>query len=242
LGGFQSGVSISLNNTTTNLASATGPSSGGVTLGGSGSKPYINVDMTFNADGTVTYKSQSSATSSFGSSSWTTPVTTPLSTFAPNGVILVKQGNVTTRGTLNGRITLAAVANGAGSSFGNVYLDNNLVYNSDPRINASSTDMLGLVAENNIQLNYNNSFGDVNVMGSLLAQNGGLVIQNYGSYPTIHNFKLLGGLTANTLNATSDASITHGFRYNQKYDSRLYDTYPPYFPLTGTYEVISWLE
>jgi hypothetical protein len=241
LGGFQSGVSVSLNNTATNLASASGPSSGGVVIGGRGSKPYVNVDMTFNSDGSVTYKMQTNSSNNFGSVAWSTPVTTPLSTLAPNGVILIKQGNVTTRGTVKGNITLAAVSNGA-SGLGNIYLDNNLVYNTNPKTNPASTDMLGLVAENNIQLNYNSSFGDVNVMASMLCQNGGLVIQNYSSYPSIHNFKLYGGLSAATLNATSDPSITHGFRYNQTYDKRLYDQFPPYFPMTGTYEIISWLE
>ncbi len=250
LGGYQSGVSVPLTVTNT-AASMIAPAStapGGKIFQGSGSTPYINVDLTFNSNGTVTYKTMlGSDTNQFSTKSktysWSDPTTEALSSFAPNGVVLVKQGNVNVHGILDGQITIAALDDASKSlKAGNIFITDDVVYKVDPRTNPTSNDLLGLVAESNVQLNYQKTAGDITIMGSLLAQRGSLIVENVDNYSSISNLKLFGGLVANSLAVTSNPSITRGYRYNQKYDERFMNTTPPYFPATGTYEVLSWLE
>jgi hypothetical protein len=242
LGGFDSGVSIPLTIDVTGIAT---DAAGGHIFAGTGSQPYIAVDLTFNADGTVTYKTKTAAaTSGLSSATYGSATTVSLATLAPNGVILAQKGNVTMRGTLNGQATVAALAGGAGSTVGNVYLDNNMVYNTDPRIYPASTDMLGIVSESSTTLTYNNSRGDVTIMGSIMCQNTGLIVDQYSNYSTIHTMNIYGGVIAQDVQATavySGTTPTKGYSYSQKYDSRFLNYAPPHFPLTNTYEVLSWV-
>ena len=53
-----------------------------------------------------------------------------------------QDGNVTVRGTVSGQLTVAADQN--------IYLSGNVAYNNDPRTDPVSTDMVGLVANQNI--------------------------------------------------------------------------------------------
>ncbi len=57
---------------------------------------------------------------------------------------------------------------------GNVYLDDDIVYYNDARIDPNSTDLLGIVAKNNVQIanNLANS-SDINVHASIYAEQGG---------------------------------------------------------------------
>ena len=243
LGGFESGVQVPL---TLNSTTMTGSATGGVTLAGTTAKPYVDVDMTFNADATVTYKTRiGTSVANATSAAWSAATTAAVSTFAPNGVILIKQGNVTMRGTVDGKVTVAALANGAGTTVGNVFLDNSIVYKVDPRVDPTSNDMLGIVAENKTEVTFNNSRGDINIMASIFNQNSGLSIANYSSYTSISNMKIFGGITGNDILPTavySGTTPTKGYRFVHKYDTRFMNSIPPFFPMTGTYEVISWLE
>lgn len=243
LGGFESGINIPLTIDVTGIAS---DATGGYIFAGTSSKPYIGVDMTFNADGTVTYKTKTaSSTSGLSTATYGTATTTSLATLAPNGVILAQKGNITMRGSLNGRATVAALAGGAGSTVGNVYIDDDMVYHDDPRINPNSTDMLGIVSESSTTLTYDNARGDVTIMGSIMCQNTGLVVEKYSSYSTIHTMNIYGGVIAADVQATasynSAGNPTNGYRYSQKYDMRFLNYAPPKFPLTNTYEVLSWV-
>ena len=242
LGGFDSGVNIPL---TLDVSSIATDASGGCIFAGTTSKPYISVDLTLNADGTVTYKTKTaSSASGLSSATYGTSTTTALTTLAPNGVILAQKGNITMRGTLKGQATIAALAGGGGSTVGNVYVDNSVVYNTDPRVDASSTDMLGIVAEYSTTLTYNNTRGDVTIMGSIMCQTTGLVVDQYSSYSTIHTMHLYGGVIAQDVQATavySGTTPTKGYSYSQKYDYRFLNYAPPHFPLTNTYEVLSWV-
>ena len=250
LGGYDSGVNIDL---TLNVTGMTTDAAGGYMFVGPSGKPFMNVDLTFNANGTVTYKTQSASTfAGISTATWSTPVTVALTTFAPNGLILVQQGNITMRGTLNGQVTVSALANGAAASsgstytpktIGNVFIDNNIIYNNDPRLNPNSTDMLGVVAENSLTVTFNNTRGDITLMGSYLSQNDGLEIDQYPSYTSAHTMNIYGGVIATDVKATASYSNgipVKGYSYSQKYDPRFLNANPPKFPMTNTYEVLSW--
>ena len=212
-------------------------------LGQSGGKYFKGKDiyLSFNKDGTVTYRNNS----------WTAvPATTvPINTLAPNGVIVVDSANLHLRGTLNGQVTVVALASTSGK--GNVWIDSSVAYNTDPLKDKTSTDMLGIVADNNVIIkdttwNDNSSKG-VTLDASIMSRTGGLTAENYDSRPKSGTLTLVGGLqqyqrgAVGTFNSQT-GQISTGFQKNYRYDSRLLVNSPPMYPNTGTYEVLSWFE
>ncbi|MDZ7764081.1 MAG: hypothetical protein U5K00_06590 [Melioribacteraceae bacterium] len=89
------------------------------------------------------------------------PITETLSTFAPNKVIYVGKGNIYASGTLKGRVSIVA-GHSSGSGHGNINLVDDLVYTQPPmvwdnseqiyKVNENSTDMLGILASNNVRV------------------------------------------------------------------------------------------
>lgn len=195
----------------------------------------LDVRLVFNSDATVTHSSSVS-----GSGSWTASVTEPLATFAPNGVIWNPKGNLYVSGTVNGQYTIGVgISSGLGS--GNVYLEDDLVYRTDPIEDPNCTDMLGIVAGNNVFIsdvpaNYNN----INIHASIFASKGGLAVENLNSFPTAGTLYLAGGIVGYQNQAFSDG--THGFKLKLKYDERFMVTTPPSFPGTNKFEIVSWFE
>ncbi len=229
-GGYQSGVSVPIPPASLTPLTNAANDSGIV---------FNNTDLwlTFNADGTVSFRTTAGGTDS----------TVALSTFSPGGVILVNKGDIHVKGTLNGKVTIAALSNGSGSTNGNVWIDDDIVYNKDPRIDPSSNDYLGIVSENNVEITDNTpNRSDVNIMASVFAEKGSFTAENYNTRPPSGTIYLLGGVTQNTrgpVGQFSGSTVVNGFRKNYKYDNRfLGGGTAPAFPLTGQYEVLSWKE
>ncbi len=242
LGGYESGINIPLDFNRPNME-AIASSSGYIFQGAGGPSRYIDVDLTFNADGTVTHKSRTGNNHS-ALGPWTAPITVPINALASNGVILIKGGRVTMRGRLNGQATVVVTENGLAQA-GNVFFDDDIVYNSDPRTNPASTDMLGIVAENKAEITFDPTRGDINIHGSIFCQNDGLNIDRYANYPSVHSMKLFGGIIAQDIRPTAVYAAgvpKKGYRFVHTYDQRLLTQIPPHFPTTDSYEVISWLE
>lgn len=240
LGGYESGVDVQLSINTTQMNSIA--SSAGRLFEGTVTKPYMDVDITFHANGNVVYKTRKSANGSTWDA-WSTPLTTRVDSLAPNGVITIKQGRLYTRGTVAGNLTISALDNGK-SGMGNIYMDGNIEYNKDPNV-GSINNMLGLVAENTMTVPYNNSRGDIIIEASVLCQTDGLVIERYYDYTTLKSLRLFGGIIAKEVKPTavySGSNPVRGFRYIHRYDARFMQSTPPYFPSTQKYEIISWFE
>ncbi|MBA4251068.1 MAG: hypothetical protein C0425_06185 [Chlorobiaceae bacterium] len=227
-GGFETGVSIPMPGNVDALIAASN----------SGGRNFRNTDLfiTFNTDGTVTWRAGTSGNF----------VTEPLSTFAPNGSIVTERGNVHVSGTLNGRVTLAAT-HSSGTGHGNVFLVDDLVYRQNP-LTGPSQDMLGLVATNNIIIrNVPANRGDVNIHGSLLSLGGGLMAEDHGSIGRQGAINLVGGIIERQAQPTGvfdpgTGQITSGYNSRFKYDERFMLTSPPFFPVTGSLEIVSWYE
>ncbi len=174
----------------------------------------------------------------------TKPSTTyKTSVIAPNGVIFVEGMNTRLKGTVKGQFTVGCDKD--------IYLDDNIVYNTDPLKN--STDVLGIVAKNNILITDNSPNGhDINIDASLYSQEGGIGAENYSTGSPRGNINLIGGIiqyerqpvgqfnASNNGNGKSEA--VHGYSKRYKYDNRLSTISPPFFPNTGKFEVVSWLE
>lgn len=187
--------------------------------------------------------------------SYKTPYTTVyLPTAANNGMIFVKNSIVRLQGTVKGQYTVACNSTlSTGSSKGTIYIDDDIVYNKDPKLYPNSTDLLGICAENNVMIADNKpNSKDINIQASIYCEKGGFSVQNYDSKTPIGgkvvrgNINLIGGIIQKTRGAVgtigSNGGIATGFAKRYKYDDRFLIASPPFFPGTGGFEIVSWYE
>lgn len=236
--GYQTGVDVPLQFDTTGLRTRAGSS---VFRGTTSPNKGVDVRIYFNNDATITYSQKPEG------GSWTANTTVALSTFAPDGVIYVEKGNIYTKGTIDGNVSIVATKKGR-SGFGNVYLEDNIRYLDNPTTNPNSNDMLGIIAEENIRIKDNSDTRGKNIYteASMFAMNGnigpedGLVTQSF-----LGNWYILGGVIAKTTRVTatySGSNPVRGLRFNHRFDERFYTVTPPAFPNTRNFEVVSWYE
>jgi len=236
-GGYQTGIDIPNDFDTTGMRT----NAGKIFKDTTGTGKTTDVKLYFNTDGTVTYSSR------LGTGSYSTAKTVPLTTLAPNGMIYVEKGNVYTKGTVNGRVTVVATKKGS-SGYGKVFFEDNIQYKSDPKTNPSSTDMLGIVAESDIRIQDNATTRgkDIITQASMYSVTGtvgpedGLVSQSF-----LGRWKILGGVIAADTRVTatySGSTPVKGLKFVHSFDDRFMTQVPPYFPKTKYYEIVSWFE
>jgi hypothetical protein len=246
LGGYKEGVSIPLN---TDVSSAkTAALSGGKYLTPSNASKDLDVRLTFNSGGTVTFNTRYT-----GTSTWSADSTRNLSTWAPNGVIYVNKGNLYVHGTVNGQYTIVAdKSTSSSSSCGTVYLEDDIKYHNTTSYDATTryynvngNDALGIVASGNIEIVDNTANrSNIEINAALYSITGGLHIANE-SMPVSGYIKLIGGLTeyqAQVTGKVSGSSLVNGYNEKIYFDQRFSDIAPPYYPTTGKLEVVSWFE
>jgi len=162
--------------------------------------------------------------------------------FAPNGIIVSEDATVRLKGTVKGQYTVGTTGV---PPKGYIYLDDDIVYNSDPRIDPSSTDILGIVSKNDVLIadNLANS-SDINIQASIYAEKGGFGA-GWSSFTQPNGFiNLYGGIQNKTrvqIGVINGGNIW-GFNRRYKYDERLMIMSPPGYPGTGELEIVSWLE
>ncbi|HEY9166917.1 MAG TPA: hypothetical protein VIS48_12240 [Candidatus Kryptonia bacterium] len=239
-GSYQSGVSVPMPNTSiSNLQTAA--AAGGFTFNNPSGGGSYDVYLTFNADGTVTYHT----------SVVTSDTTVALSTLAPNGVIYVNNGSIHVHGTVAGQVDMGA--GGSSGNEGNIYINGSLMCNTDPQNNPASTDVIGIVAQNNVTVESDNAYKGVNppnppvnpyIEAAIYAQNGTFssYYQSNSYYTGLGAVHVYGSISNHQIGVTSDPSITHGYNANYSWDSRFQNLQPPSFPITGSFKVVSWYE
>ncbi|MFI5237308.1 MAG: hypothetical protein ACHQLA_05170 [Ignavibacteriales bacterium] len=225
-GGYDQGVNLPLPTT------AVDDMESNATLSFTG---HDTVYMTFSQD-TLKYK--------YAHNALYTPVYLP--TAASNGLIFAKNCVVRLKGTIKGQYTIGCSSSGTIGK-GTIWLDNDIVYNQDPRIYPNSIDMLGICAENSVVITQNTANNsDINIHASIYCEKGGFGAQNYSTRPISGNINLLGGIIQYTRAAVgtfgSDGKIKNGFAKRYKYDERFLVASPPFFPGTGGFEIVSWYE
>lgn len=186
-----------------------------------------NVYLTFKND-SISYKF----------STYGTETTVLASDFAPNGVIYAKDANLRLKGTVKGAYTLVSEKR--------VYLDDDIVYETDPRIDPTSDDILGIIANNEIYITDNTpNRNDISIHGSLYSINDGFGAENYATRPPSGTIDLLGGIIQYQREAVGTFSyygISSGFSKKYRYDDRFMKIAPPAYPGTGIFEILSWYE
>jgi len=252
-GGYETGVDIPIP-TNYQFTEQKSDAQDGVTNHG-GASYFENTDvwMLMNSDGTVTYRTGTGS----DTSTYSAPVTQSLSSFAPNGVVYVEKGNMYVSGKVNGQVTLVA-GESSGAGHGNVYLEDDLTYVDDPMVwnasdgkyepNNSSTDMLGILASNNVIVannDHNNHDKDIHVDGAIFCAQGGFQLEDK-TIPPSGTVYLRGSMIAakEEMLAQTDGSghIKNGYKRNVIFDERLLLQSPIDFPDTGEYEIVSWYE
>jgi hypothetical protein len=182
--------------------------------------------LTLNNNNTVSYRFTKTGTDS----------TILLSEFAPNSVIFSSK-DIHLQGKIDGSLTVV--------SNKNIWLDDDVGVVDDPKVNPSSTEMLGIVANSKIYVTDNPANNDdINITAAMYT-NTSFEAENYGSRPIAGHINLYGSLTQNTDGYTgviSGTSLIHGFNLNYSYDWRYFTSAPPLFPLTDRMQVLRWWE
>ncbi len=233
-GGYASGVNLPLpTDGVSNLEAAA--ASGGFVFNKADYTKAKTVYLTFAGD-SIKYKFSS-----------TGKETTVLGkTLAPNGVIFAPDVTLRIKGTVKGQYSIGASGNMANQ--GSVILDDDIVYNSDPRTNPNSKDMLGIVAENDVVIADNAANNSsISIFASIYCENGGFTAENYSSRPVSGDINLYGGIIHKTRGAvgtfdSKTGKTLSGFAKKYRYDDRFLLTSPPSFPGTGMFEIVSWYE
>lgn len=193
-----------------------------------------DINVQFDSNGKVDI-SQSN-----GTGGWDSPVTYDLSNY--NGVI-TSTGNVTVQGTLKGQVTLYSEKN--------INISGDIDYSKDPLKNPSSTDMLGLIAQNDIVVDDNaekqHGNKDLDIQASMMALHS-FRVQDYGNTQigTRGQLNVLGGVIQDRRGAVGTVNnwgtLVSGYNKNYNYDQRLLKMWPPGYPLENSYTITSWKE
>ncbi len=150
-----------------------------------------------------------------------------------NGVIYVQNsgsgttdGDVTVQGTIKGQVTIA--------SQNQIYISGNLIYNTNPRTNSSSTDLLGLVSQNDITVLANSAPANLELDAVLVALNGAFQVDQWWLSGK-GNMIQYGSLVNNYCGPTGEfdpgtGTLYGGYNQLQYYDTRLQTMIPPAFP------------
>jgi hypothetical protein len=170
--------------------------------------------------------------------------TSYIPSFSPNGAIVLSgKGNVHVDGVLKGRVTIGSV--NTAPQKGKVFIAGDLVYNTDPTIDPSSTDMLGIVAYDEINI-ADNGAELFKVNGSLFSYSKGVTVENYNSRPQGILYTLGGWICENVYPTSNGIARgvtgSKGLKVNLHYDERFRTSAPPYFPTTNGYEILAWYE
>ena len=155
-----------------------------------------------------------------------------------NGVLYVDDGTLSISGTLNGQLT-------AGSEE-NIIITDNILYNTDPRLDPTSQDMLGLVSEKNVVVSRNAPY-DVEVNATIMALDDSFTVEQWWEGPPKGTLTLYGGLIQDFRGPVGTFSRRtgrkrSGYSKDYHYDPRLMANSPPFYPTTGDYVVSSWKE
>ncbi len=116
-----------------------------------------------------------------------------------------------------------------------IVIDDDLTYVRSPEVFSDSEDYLGLVCRKDIVIAppQITGPGDLRIYAAILAGGRFEVTHLYGGdKATLH---IYGSLSAGSLSATEPRYATH-----VRFDKRLEQRRPPYFPMTDRYEIMDW--
>lgn len=159
----------------------------------------------------------------------------------PNDGVIFVEDDVWVEGTVNNkRITIVAADLTGAAPNKNIYLRRDLNYT-----NYNGNDIIGLVAQNDIEVT-KNSEDDLDIDGVLLATTGRVGREQYGNVKD--SITIYGAIVTKQRYGFAYANASTG-NFSQGYinrdiifDNNLLDYPPPYFPTGTDYAIDSWEE
>lgn len=155
-----------------------------------------------------------------------------------NGIISSTE-RIDVEGVIKGSVTL--------HSESLIEIDGDITYFTSPLVDSSSTDMLGIVSEENVRIDANahsaSGSTDLTIHGSIMALNTSFYVENYNSGGAKGTLNLLGGIVQKNrgpVGTFSGSSIVSGYSKNYQYDGRLKATIPPSFPRESIFSIVYW--
>lgn len=176
--------------------------------------------------------------------------TVPLTGLTINGVVGVVGGDLHVKGTYHGQVTMCAFKGswGTGLNKGNIWIEGNIVAADNPRVNASSPDMAGMVAERMVYIKREDTRTSSSVLtidAAIYAHEGEFAAERYWE-PGLHGrVSLFGGVTqatAGPMGVFSSGGLISGFYYSIRHDPRFLSAQPPAFPSSDKYKLVTWWE
>ncbi|MBI5474037.1 MAG: hypothetical protein HY961_17000 [Ignavibacteriae bacterium] len=185
-----------------------------------GSTIWVNLNPNSSSDGNGVAEIRTSATG---------PIVETVSLNAPFNGVIRSSGVIRVKGTLDGRLTITSAQD--------IYVDDNIVYERDPR-STSSNDVLGLVAEDDIIVTDNTvNRSNCTIHASIFARDGSFKAENYNSRPVSGQLQILGSIVQNIRGPVGTfqpwtTTLKSGFSKRYAYDQRLADESfrPPFYP------------
>jgi hypothetical protein len=163
---------------------------------------------------------------------------------ASNGLIYAKDCVVRLKGVVKGQYTLGCTSSSTSTGKGTVWLDDDIVYDTNPLDDPHSLDLFGIVAENYIYISEAApNADDINIHASLFSEKWGFGAYNHDERPVSGNINLLGGIQQKYRQPVGIfGTEEHGFYKQYRYDWRLAHMSPPFYPGTGGFKIVSWQE
>jgi len=160
--------------------------------------------------------------------------------------IVFSEDQLWVEGVVKGKTTVVAARFPIDTSQTNIWIPNNLYYNT-----YDGSNVLGLIAQTDIYF-ARDIPSDFKVDGALMAQKGKIIRHGYylstcggsGSF-SVKNSLTINGTIISYLKSywNFGSGPSSGFRTrNVNYDANLLYTPPPFFPVSGDYQFISWKE
>ena len=160
-------------------------------------------------------------------------------TNAEGGVVISIDGRANVKGDVKGSVTLHAEDD--------IKIMGDIRYNTDPRVDSTSTDLLGLVSEQNVEVDRDahddEGSYDLTIHASIMALGTSFEVEDYSSGYPRGTLDLLGGIIQKNRGAVgtfSGNTVASGYTKNYVYDTRLQETIPPSFPRESIFSLVYW--
>ncbi len=167
--------------------------------------------------------------------------------FTDNGAFAVAGANLYVKGHMTGNLAIGAIA--VAGIGGKVYITDDLRYKDDPRTDPASKDKLVIYAENDITVTYDNShpadYANRSIDASLFTLKGSFQVEDAKQYAPRGTLSVFGAMMQyyrGEVGKVVGSSLVAGYSKNFRYDERLRDDPPLYFPSAGRYTLFAWRE
>ncbi len=227
LGGYQTGVNIPFPNYLPYVTLLKDAAS----LGGyyqNGGELWLD----FQANGKVKFKTSAAGT-------WSGDTV-----LSANGKICINNGALHVQGTVKGSMTVGSTVTTGTSptaTVGATYIEDDIPYATDPLVTPSSTDMLGIIRSGDITIQQI----PIRMDGSFFTDQNTTLKTGLANQSPCEQIRRFGTFITRDINSTNfGTGMAKGANYYMKYDNRIENIPPQYFPYpkTGGFEILSWLE